>query len=324
MSSGGVAGGAVGRGLSQDTMPLVAALDFGGTKLAFGLVDRLGAIIDMTSTMREGRTPREVADWAKRELPKLLDRQNLRDARVARIGATVPGYVDREKRVLEFAPAHGWRRVPFAAMLQDAFSLPAVIENDVNACAVAEQRFGCATAGEDFLWVTVSTGIGGALVLRGELFEGRGAAGEIGHFVIEEDGPVCGCGHHGCLEALAGGLALGRAAASKGLGVSTAKELFELAARGNEDAAAIIADAMTAIARAVAFSTNLLDIPLVVFGGAIGLALNLDRVRSGIAERVVLPDARIPKLERTALGHNAALLGAAAMGFLDGRFTVDR
>lgn len=302
-------------GPSKNVPSHIVALDFGGTKLASGLVDRMGNIIDQTVTLREGRSPKKVAAWAANELEEQLERTGLTIANLAGIGSTVPGYVNREKRVLDYAPAHGWRDVPFAQMLQDAIGLPATIENDVNACAVAEQRFGCATNGDDFLWITVSTGIGSALVLRGELFEGQGAAGEIGHFMIDENGPVCGCGHRGCLEALAGGLALGRLAQEKNLDVSKAKDLFELSANGSTVAAAVISKAMTDIARAVAFSTNLLDIPLVVFGGAIGLALDLDRLRACIAERILLPPERAPRIEKTALGYNAALLGAAALGF---------
>ncbi|MBN9362782.1 MULTISPECIES: ROK family protein [unclassified Devosia] len=297
--------------LAGDTAPLVAALDFGGTKLALGLVDRSGRVIDTTVAMRDGRSPEEVVTWTSAELKVMLDRHGLCMPVVAGLGATVPGYVDRQKRVLEFAPAHGWRDVRFAEMLEEALSLPSAIENDVNACALAERRFGCAASGEDMLWVTVSTGIGGALVLNGELFEGQGAAGEIGHVVVEEGGRVCGCGHRGCLEATAGGLALGRIAQDQGLEVSTAKEVFELAAAGNLEAAEIVSQATTAIARAIAFATNLLDVPLVVLGGAIGLVLDLDDVRARVTERILLPPERVPKVSRTALGQNAALLGAA-------------
>ena len=300
---------------SKDRHAFIAALDFGGTKLAFGLVDRAGNVLHRTIEMREGRTPKDVAAWAAQMLDRHLPQKEIAISDLAGIGSTVPGYVDARRRVIVHAAAHDWHDVPFSQMLEEATGLRATIENDINACAVAERQFCRAEFDEDLLWITVSTGIGGALLLRGQVFVGQGAAGEIGHFVIEENGPLCGCGHRGCLEALAGGRALGRLAQEKSLGVSTAKELFDLAASGNAQAEALIAQATTDIARAVAYSVNLLDIPLIVFGGAIGLALDLKSIRTQVGQRILRPPEQTPRIERSGLGYNAALLGAAAIGF---------
>lgn len=183
---------------------LVAALDFGGTKVALGLVDSAGVVLARAEVPTSGLDPQGVVGWTAVTLDRLCGTRGLKPETLRAIGATVPGLADETKRTLVFAPAHGWRDIPFAAMLETDVGLPARIENDVNACALAEQRFGLARGIRHLLWVTVSTGIGGALILHNELFEGAGAAGELGHLIVEKGGPLCGCGHRGCLEAVVG------------------------------------------------------------------------------------------------------------------------
>jgi glucokinase len=302
-----------GRDRVRNMAFVTAALDFGGTKLVFALVDEHGRILAKVVEPRAGRNPAEVIAWARARQLEMC--ANLGITAVNNIGSTVPAYVDAGKEIMEFAPAHGWRDIPFAQMLRNAFQVPARIENDVNACAVAERKYGLAKNVENFFWMTVSTGIGGAVVLNGELFAGRGAAGEIGHCVVDENGPRCGCGHRGCLEAVASGPAMAREALAAGLEIADAKDLF---ARQAELPAAreIIERSSRAMAKALAYAINILDLELIVVGGGVAQALDLQLIHKQIADFTILPAARIAPIVFTGLGQDAALLGAAAIAQL--------
>jgi glucokinase len=191
------------------------------------------------------------------------------------------------------------------------------IENDVNACALAEMRF--AHGGSNFLWMTVSTGIGGAVVADGRLVRGAGfCAGEIGHVKVEFERPrLCGCGQSGCLEAHASGTAIGRLARQAGL-EADAKQCEALALQGNPVALAVLAQAGRYIGRALAMTANVLNPQRVYIGGGVAHALGLllPSIREEF-ERGVLPQCRNVEIEQTRLGYEAALFGAAAI-CLDG------
>ena len=127
-----------------------------------------------------------------------------------------------------------------AEILTKEFGLPAYVDNDVNACAIAEKRFGCCKDVKDFAWITVSNGIGGALYLNNDIYYGAfGNAGEIGHFTVVDGGRPCNCGSSGCLEMHAAGPAILKNYEEKTGNVKTAKELSEMARDGDKEAAAI-------------------------------------------------------------------------------------
>lgn len=293
-------------------MPIAGSVDFGGTKLMVGLVDSDGKVLshETIPTPKAGG-PTAVADAAAAML-----RQQAGDrlSTLVGVGATVPGLADGRTGVLRYAPAHGWRDVPFAQMLTRRLDLPARIANDVNACALAEQRFGAGRGVQNLVWITVSTGIGGGLVLNGQIFEGAGGiAGEVGHLVVAEGGPACGCGHKGCLEAVAAGPAIARRAAELGLPVSNAREVAELAASGNTAARRVLDEAAVYLGRAIAFCYNLIDPDLVVLGGGVAPSLGLNVIAETVRERAMLLPERPPSIAHTALGYEAALIGAATL-----------
>lgn len=293
---------------------IAAAVDFGGTKLMVGLVDETGAVLaaETEPTPKEGG-PAAVADAAARLLSRFR-------ATPVGLGSTVPGLADSRSGVLRLAPAHGWRDVPWAAMLAERTGLPTRIANDVNACALAEQRFGAGRGIQNLLWITVSTGIGGGLVLGGRIYEGGGGiAGEFGHLVVDEGGPLCGCGHRGCLEAVAAGPAIARRAHQAGLQAPDATTLADLARSGDPTALRLWQETGIYLGRAIAFAINLLDPDLVVIGGGVARSLDLmlPAIHSAVRERAILLPERPPRIERTALGYEAALIGAAALAFTE-------
>ncbi|MGE5673230.1 MAG: ROK family protein [Mycobacterium leprae] len=298
-------------------MQIAGSVDFGGTKLMVGLVNQRGEVLarDTVPTPRDGG-PAVVAETAAGLLRGLAQRQGVALDQLVGVGATVPGLADSRAGILRYAPAHGWRDVPFAQMLVDRLQLPVRIANDVNACALAEQRFGAGRGVANLLWLTISTGIGGGLVLNGQMYEGSGGvAGEVGHLVVEEGGPQCGCGHHGCLEAVAAGPAIARRARDLGLSVDDAREVAVAARNGDPVAVQVMIDTATYLGRAIAFCWNLLDPDMVVLGGGVAqsLELMLPVILTVMQERTILLPERPPRIAKTELGYEAALIGAAAL-----------
>lgn len=188
----------------------VLGIDLGGTKLALALADAQGRL------RARRRRPTGASSDAEADLTRLAD-----DARalvaeagvdwkdVAAVGVSVPGPYDADSGLL-LAPPNlpGWERVPVRALLERAFDRPVRVENDANAAALAEWRYGAGRGARHLVYLTLSTGIGAGLVLGGRLYRGKGdCAGEFGHHVVEWEGEPCGCGGRGCFEAYCGGAA---------------------------------------------------------------------------------------------------------------------
>jgi glucokinase len=185
-------------------MGLTIGVDVGGTKIAAGVVDELGHLRAMsrrdTPSDDPAKTEDVIAD-AVRELQASHD--------VEAIGLGAAGFVDVDRSTVLFAPNLAWRNEPLRQAIEARLGLPAVIENDANAASWAEARFGAGRGESHVVVVTVGTGIGGGIVLDGQLLRGRfGVAAEIGHFTVVPDGRRCGCGNQGCWEQYASGRAL--------------------------------------------------------------------------------------------------------------------
>ncbi len=245
---------------------MLIGIDFGGTKILTGLADdkgRLIAAVRLDTEPRKGR--KKVIAKLISSVRLVLEKAKVPVSRVKRIGVGAPGPVIDQSIISSPPNLPGWRKVNLKAILQKVFKKPVVIENDANAAALAEYRFGAGKGSKNMAYMTVSTGIGGGLILEGKLYRGStGTAGEVGHMVIDPKGPKCGCGNYGCLEALSSGPAIARAAGQK--------DAFkaELAARrGNKRAKKAVYEAAKNIGRGIANLNNLLNLDLVVIGGGI-------------------------------------------------------
>jgi glucokinase len=185
-------------------MSLTIGIDIGGTKVAAGVVDERGRITEKlkrsTPATDAGQTARVIADV----IIELSGRH-----RVEAVGLGAAGYVNETRTTVAFAPNLAWRDEPLTARVSELAGLPVVMDNDANASAWAEFRFGAARGEDHFVLLTIGTGIGGGIVLDGRLHRGRwGMAGEPGHVRVVPDGRLCGCGNRGCLEQYASGNAL--------------------------------------------------------------------------------------------------------------------
>jgi len=186
---------------------LTVGIDIGGTKIAGGVVDAGGAIVEKLRVDTPSDT-RALAD-AVVDMARHLAAGH----EVAGVGVAAAGFVSKDRSTVIHAPNIDWHDEPLRDTLQDRLRLPVTIENDANAAGWAEYRFGAGRGHSDMVMLTLGTGVGGAIVLDGELFRGgHGVAAELGHLRFVRDGLPCGCGQSGCLEQYASGRALQRTA----------------------------------------------------------------------------------------------------------------
>lgn len=295
-------------------MNYVLGLDFGGTKLAAGLVESSGALA--ASERRPtppGGAPEGLA--AMLELARKLLRGS--QAPIRAVGVSFGGPVEADGRTVRLSMhVPGWEGFPLAAALERELGAQAAVANDGDAAALAEHRFGAGRGVRHLLYLTVSTGIGGGIVIDGRLHRGERAwAGEVGHMVLQPDGPPCPCGRSGCLESLASGLSIAREARSRlpHLGPNvTARDVSQAVAAGDSAARTVWDEAMDWLGIGVASAANLLNPGRVVIGGGLTAAGEL---LFGPVRRVAAARALDPALEvvPAALGEHVGILGGAAL-----------
>ncbi len=306
-------------------------VDMGGTKLLAGAVDS-----GLSVHHRAQRTINRL------DVPYLLD--SVVDAveetragaggEVAAVGFGIPSLIDQRTGTAMLAVNLPLKDIRFADVMAERLDLPVFVDNDANMAMLAEHRAGAARGANEAVMLTIGTGIGGGLILRGELYRGAiGAAGELGHVVIDRDGPPCGpgCPNHGCVEALASGTALAREALrmarerpDSGLGRALAegRELAgplvtELAHDGDEAAIETLALIGRNLGVAITSFVNTFNPEVVVIGGGVMGAgeLLLGPVRAEVAARALPPSGDMVEIVPAAFGVEAGMIGAAALAF---------
>jgi glucokinase len=277
--------------------------DIGGTKTAFVIGDTKGAILARrrTPTHLSGDPRRDVAAMAETGLA-LLAEVGGRPADLVRAGAAVPGPFDPDSGTLLHPPnMPGWESVPIAEWLSQSLGCPVSLENDANAAALAEHRFGAGRGIDDLVYLTMSTGVGGGILLGGQIQRGSGSgAGEVGHVPVEWPGDPCNCGLRGCLEAYVGGACLerrlteqvnpdSRLARLAGGGAVRPEHLVEAAREGCPDALREMERFNEYLARGIVQLCFTLDPAAVILGTicvAAGEALCLTPVREKVQARL--------------------------------------
>ncbi len=183
-------------------------IDVGGTKIAYGIYDegytKVGKYVAKTDPSLE---PEDMVAEMCKHINTLLEQSAIGISQVKGVGAAFPSHIDYEKGlVITTSSLPKWDNVPAKAMLSSKLGVPVEIDNDANVAAIAEHRFGAGKGHRHMLYVTVSTGVGGGIIINNEIFRGSyGAAGEFGHMIISDDGYLCGCGNRGCVMSLASG-----------------------------------------------------------------------------------------------------------------------
>ena len=306
-------------------MVLTVGVDVGGTKIAAGVVDERGTILEKLRRP----SPREDEESLRRVVRELVEELATRHEFPA-VGVGAPGFVSADQRSVYFTPNLPWRDEPVAEMLERDLGRPVVIENDGNAAAWAEYVFGAGQGIPDQLMITLGTGVGGGLVLGGEIHRGgHGVAGEVGHLTIVRDGVECPCGRRGCLEQYASGSALTRMARTAAAGerapnllgraggdpeAVTGTMVTELAREGYREGLDLLEELAGFLAAGIGSLVAVLDPTLVLLGGGVSEAGHLVLQPTAAAVERELTGAGHrpgPELRLAALGNDAGLIGAA-------------
>lgn len=293
-------------------------IDLGGTELRAAAVDDAGRVL------RHAHLPtaaRAGPDAVISQMAALVDDVSSGLDPVG-IGIGSPGPLDAAAGTVIHAPMlDGWRDVPLARLTTLRLGLPTRIENDANVAALAEWRFGAGQGLSHMVYVTVSTGIGGGIIIDGRLLHGnRGMAGEIGHMTITEQPIPCACGGFGCWEALASGSALGRRATEAALGSEgpmTAREVAKRAEAGDEQAQRLLQEEARYLGIGFANLLHLYAPEMIVVGGGLSACLAAMQAEIGrtIAARA-MPAYRAVPIVPAGLGSRAGVIGAALLALL--------
>jgi glucokinase len=305
---------------------LAIGIDLGGTQLRAALVDCDGGIISRAAVETDvAGGPAGVVEQIRR-LCEEIDVAGRR-AEIAGVGVSAPGPLDSETgTVIAIPTLPRWDDFPLRRTLEETLGLPVVLENDGIAAADGEWKFGAARGLRHFVYVTVSTGIGGGVAVDNRLLHGRrGMAGHVGHMVIDPGGPRCSCGALGCFEALASGTALGRAGravaaarpesllAQHPADTITARDVVTAAREGDAAALELMAREATWLGIGFCNLIHLYSPQRLIMGG--GVAQGFDLLQEGIAD-VMRSSAMAPfrdvEIVPASLGDNAGLVGAAA------------
>lgn len=255
-------------------MALYLGLDFGGTKLAAGLADDEGRVIAFWRCPTNAEGGPEAALAAMRDMVASGTQSSASSSQLAAVGISFGGPVNsRRTHTVLSHHGPGWEDYPLVDRVASIWGCPVAMDNDANAAALGEYRFGAGQGCRDLLYVTVSTGIGAGIVIDGKLYQGtHGLAGEVGHTIVVPNGPLCPCGKRGCLEAVASGPSIARAYAERE-GIDqravTAADVFRRAAAGDVRAEETLNVAIEILGIGLANAINILDPDAVVVGGGV-------------------------------------------------------
>ncbi len=306
-------------------MTYSVGVDVGGTKIAAGVVDEDGTVLEQVRVPSPSRDARRLLDIVVEMVEDLRIRH-----RVSAVGLGAAGFVRADRRGLIFAPNLQWGEEPMGDVLEHRLGLPVVVENDGNTAAWAEYVFGAGRGVPDQVTIVIGTGLGGGLILGGSLYRGgQGVASEVGHIGLVRGGRPCACGRHGCWEQYASGSALtadARRAAAQGSAPGllkaaggqadavTGRLVTALAQAGDPDALGLFGRLGDAMGEGIATLVAVLDPDLVVLGGGVSQAgdLLLEPVLAALGREVTGRGHRpVPAVVLAALGNDAGLIGAA-------------
>jgi len=300
------------------------AVDIGGTQIRAACYsdESMKPVTQMRSpTQQPGKTPlQSMFDLIAAVWPE--------DARVLKIAVAAPGPIDSKQGMILAAPnIPGWHDLPLKAELEAHFKVPAAVGNDANLAALGEYQFGAGMGHHYLLYLTISTGIGSGIIIADRLIEGaHGLGAELGHVTVLPDGPLCGCGKRGHLEAVASGPGIARwvqeqlvngeaSSLMRGQGI-TAKDVATAAAQGDPLSLRAMQRAGAFIGYALADFLHIFNPTIVIFGGGVSKsgALLFDPIREALGERVLSPRyLQDLSLTTAALGDDAGLMGALAL-----------
>ena len=282
---------------------MLAGIDLGGTQVRVALARSDGHLITSIKTKTALLpTAQSMVDWAASEIDRHRGRQKVRSITIA-----APGPIDLKRGVLVNPPNLPWQNVPLAAMMSRATGAKVQLANDADMAGLGEFHHGSGRGARNMVYITWSTGVGGGMIVDGKLHRGaHGTAGEIGHMIIDPNGPLDNCGQRGCLEAFVSGTALARQTGR------TAVELFDAASKGDAESRMVVQRAAHYMGLALISLTNVVDPELFVIGGGVShsWALIQPTMIETLHSSPFIKPARRPSVRRARLGDRAGQVGA--------------
>jgi glucokinase len=325
--------------MPEDITTLTLGIDLGGTKILTAVVDSQGEMLSSDESITPATKGREaviqsILDSAHR----VLKQAGVAISQICAIGIGAAGISNPEAGILFTSPnLPALRDVPLRDIMQERLGRKTFVINDANAAALGEFYFGAARGVRNFIYITLSTGIGGGIVIDGKIYTGAiGAAGEVGHMTIDDNGPICNCGNKGCWETLASGTALAREAKQRikeGVKTSileyaegdvkkvTAQVIHSAAQQGDSLAKELIARTGYYVGVGLANLINIFNPELIVIGGGLS---NIGDMLLGSAFKVAGERAhkeafQAVRFASAELGRNSGVLGAAAFALQEMR-----
>jgi len=305
-------------------------VDLGGTKICTAVIDSDGRVItETTIPTNAAEGPERVIGRIKGTIRHVIRQSGVYFDMIAGIGIGSPGPLNwKTGEVLSSPNLPGWDRIPLRKIIQQSFDLPTYLENDANAAAIGEHRYGAGSGVDNMVYITISTGIGGGIICGGRIYRGEtGMAGEVGHMIVNPGGPECKCGNKGCLEAFSSGTAIAsrmrERLASKQYGewrkdCLSAKDVFEAAEKGVEAARKVVQEAIYYLGVGVLNLTHLFNPRIIVIGGGVanGSPFVVESIRQFVREKAFRGVAEAVDIVPAGLGALAGVIGAATLPFV--------
>jgi len=302
-------------------MKYALGIDIGGTNTVVGLVDKEGKVLGTDSVKTQSFPVLEEYVKTVSKLAKdLIAKNNVSIDDIVGLGIGAPN-ANYYTGNIEMAPNLPWKqdKVPLAKMFREELNIPVTITNDANAAALGEKMYGVAKDMDNFIMITLGTGVGSGIVINGQLVYGHdGFAGELGHVIIERNGRLCGCGRRGCLETYCSATGIVRTAKERNTPFLTSKDIYDAAVKGDETAIDIFKETGTRLGRAfadmVVFSS---PEAFVLFGGLAKAGDFIVKYTKEAMEEAIMPifKGKVKILLSTMKDADAAVLGASALAW---------
>ena len=290
-------------------MKHIIGVDVGGTTIRAGIVTQDGKIISRIKTNTQTKKgQKSLINSIVKTIKLLLELYDDVDV----IGIGIPGLIDIKKGIVKYSPNLPLRNVKLGQIIKRKVGKPVCIENDANCFTLGEAKYGAAKNQRHVIGLTIGTGIGSGLILKGQLYHGRGSGAELGHMTININGPRARCGNNGCIESyISVRSILDRA---KGLRAKDPKDVFELAEQGNKKAIKVWEQTGFYLGVAISNFVNIFDPNVIVIGGNITNAWKYfsKEMNKTVKKRALVKDVKVVK---SKLGDDAGILGAASLYF---------
>ncbi len=310
----------------------IVGIDLGGTKISGAVSDKDGKVLYMKTidTLASEGSDNVIGriTWL---INHVLSELNISNEDVFGVGIASPGPLNSDEGMIIETPNLPFKNFPLKKAVESAVGIKTFIDNDANAAALGEFLFGAGKEVENLIYITVSTGVGGGIIINKKLYRGKsGNAGEIGHMTVEPNGPRCNCGNYGCLEAMSSGTAIARIARERlnhaenlkneksllsAFENITPKEVFECALKGDKLALEVVDYTTNYLGIGIASLINIFDPEMIIIGGGVSKVGDIlfDRLKKVALERSFEVMSNTVKIVPASLGTDAGLIGALAI-----------